>query len=128
MCYARHPQMQFFLWWGRWRSVGTALQYATTFQDAAVVGPRLHWEAGARGETTVFTHLEVWAPNMYPAEAEPLPPVGFHPSVWPEDLLDPLPPDLGLVAEGDLGGSLESRVPPEPPPPPPGTLPVPCTP
>ena len=48
--YACHPQMQFFLWWGRWQSVGTALQYATAFQDAAVVGPlQLPSEAGARG-------------------------------------------------------------------------------
>ena len=31
----------------------------------AVVGPlRLPREAGAGGETGVFTHLEVWAPNM----------------------------------------------------------------
>ena len=49
-CYARHPPMQFFLWWGRWRSVGTALRYATAFQDAAVVGPlRLPTEPGAGG-------------------------------------------------------------------------------
>ena len=39
----------------------------------------------------MLTHLEVWAPNMYPAEAEPLPPTAFHPPVWPEDLLDPPP-------------------------------------
>ena len=49
-CYARHPQMQFFLWWGRWRNVGTALRYATAFQDAAVVGPlRLPTEPGSGG-------------------------------------------------------------------------------
>ena len=92
-CYARHPQMQFFLWWGRWRSVGTALRYATAFQDVAIVGPRrLPREAGAGGETRVLTHLEVLAPNMYPAEAEPVPRVAFHPPVWPEDLSDPPPP------------------------------------
>ena len=31
------------------------------------------------GPARVFTHLEVWAPNMFPAEAEPLPPAAFHP-------------------------------------------------
>ena len=44
------------------------------------------------GATRVLTHLEVWAPNMYPSEAEPLPPAAFHPPAWPEDLLDPPPP------------------------------------
>ena len=79
--------MLFFLWWGRWRSVGMALRYATAFQDAAIVGPlRLPREAGAGGETSVFTHLEVWDPNMYPAEAEPLPLAAFHPHVWPAEL------------------------------------------
>ena len=39
VCYARHPQLQLFLWWACWRSVGTTLRYATAFQDAAVVGP-----------------------------------------------------------------------------------------
>ena len=34
---------------------------------------------GQGGETKVFMHLEIWAPNMYPAKAEPLPPTAFHP-------------------------------------------------
>ena len=34
---------------------------------------------GSGGEARVFTYLEVWAPNMYAAEAEPLPPAAFHP-------------------------------------------------
>ena len=114
-CYARHPQMQFFLWWGRWRSVGTALRYATTFQDAAVVGPlRLPTEPRAGGATRVLTHLEVWAPNMFPAEAEPLPAAAFHPPAWPEDLLDP-PPSCTQACGGgggDFQGELE---PPDPP-------------
>ena len=64
-CYACHPQMQFFLWWRRWRTVGTALRYAPAFQDAAVVGPLwLPMEAGAGGATRVLTHLVVWAPNI----------------------------------------------------------------
>ena len=72
-CYARHIRMQFSFWWGRWRSVGTALRYATAFQDAAVPGPvLLPAEAVAGGATRVLTHLVVWAPKMYPAQAEPL--------------------------------------------------------
>ena len=70
----------------------------------------------------MFTHLEVWAPNMCAAEAEPLPPAPFHPRVWLKDLSDP-PPDLGTVAEGDLTGSSELRIPQEPPPPPAPSLP-----
>ena len=41
---------------------------------------------GEGGETTVFTHLEVWAPDMFPAEAKPLPPAAFHPPAWHENL------------------------------------------
>ena len=49
-CYARHPRLQFFQWWGHWRSVGTAMRYATVFHDAAVVGPlRLPAEASSGG-------------------------------------------------------------------------------
>ena len=85
--------MQLFLWWVRWRSVGTALRYATAFQDTTVVGPlRLRAEAGAGRATKDLTHLEVWAPNMFPTEAEPLPPTALRPPAWPEDLLDPPPP------------------------------------
>ena len=36
-----------------------------------------------------FSHLEVWAPNLLPAEAEPLPPAAFHPPSPP-----PPPPSL----------------------------------
>ena len=72
---------------------------------------------GVGGGAGVFTHLEVWAPNMYPAEAEPLPPAAFHPPVCPADLSTPPPPDPGPLEGGVLPGSEESRVPPEPPPP-----------
>ena len=52
------PEMQFVLWWGRWRSVITALRYVTAFQDTATLGPRgLPPEAGARGVTRVFYTL-----------------------------------------------------------------------
>ena len=41
----------------------------------------------------MIIHLEVWAPNIYPAQAEPQPLAAFHPLLWPEDLSDPPPPD-----------------------------------
>ena len=136
-CYARHPRIQFFLWWGSWRSVGTALRYATAFQHAAVMGPLgLPTEpgSGGGGAAGVLTHLEVWAPNMFPSEAEPLPTAAFHPPAWPEDLLDPPPPPAASKAAGGEGLSGRPRtagsslaaptpgVPPPPtPPPPPGS-------
>ena len=54
------------------------------------------------GATGVLTHLEVWAPNMFPSEAEPLPPAAFHPPAWPEDLLDPPPAAPETAREGAL--------------------------
>ena len=43
----------------------------------------------------VFSHLEIWAPNMFPAKAEPLPPAAFQlhpiPPKRPAFLLDPTP-------------------------------------
>ena len=114
-CYACHPEMQFFLWWGRWRSVGSSLRYATAFQDAAVVGPlRLPTEPGAGGASRVLAHLEVWAPNMFPAEAEPLPAAAFYPPAWPEDLLDPPPPPAAPkpAGGGAFRASSNRRTPP----------------
>ena len=67
-CYARHPQLQLFIWWGRWRSVGTALRLAPRPlpADAGSGG------GGGGGATRVLTRLQVWAPNMNSSEAEPL--------------------------------------------------------
>ena len=78
-------------------------------------GPFSTPSGGGGGCTRELTHVEVWAPNMYPAEAEPLPPAAFHPPVWPEDLLDHPPPGRGPVAGGGGGGlpgSRKSQVPP----------------
>ena len=127
-CYARHPQMQFFHWWGRWRGVGTTLQYAATFQDIAVVGPpRLPLEAGAGGEVRVFTHLDIWAPNMSPTEAEPLPLAAFNPppglrTCWTHP---PPPPRPGVRGGGGSHGKSSvlgtaGATPPPPPLTPPG--------
>ena len=91
------------------RSVGTALWYATGFHDAAAVGPlRLPREDGAGGPNKVLTHLEVWAPNMYLAEAEPPPLAAFHSPTGHEDLLEPPPPPPRPKTTGGGGG-----VPPE---------------
>ena len=75
-CYARHPQLQLFLWLGKWHNVGTALRYATAFQDAAIVGPvRLPQAAGASGATTLLTHLEVPSGGRGTASVRISPPV-----------------------------------------------------
>ena len=82
------------------------------------------------GATGVLTHLEVWAPNMFPAEAEPLPTAAFHPPAWPEDLLDPPLAAPKAVGRGDCR---EELAPPDPPrqnsapgfPPPPDPPPIP---
>ena len=110
--------MQFFLWCGRWRSVGTVLRYAIAFQDVAVVGPLpLSRVTGAGGATKVRTLLEVWVPNMYPTEAEPLPPAAFHPLVWPKDLfLTPPPPRPKTARGGVPPGSQDSQAVPALPP------------
>ena len=65
------------------------------------------------GATGVLTHLEVWAPNMFPSEAEPLPTAAFHPSAWPEDLLAPPPPAAPKAPGG--GDCPEDLEPPDPP-------------
>ena len=118
-CYARHPQMQFFLWWGRWRSVGSALRYATAFQDAAVVGPlRLPTEPGAGGASRVLAHLEVWAPNMFPAQAKPFPAAAFHPPSLARGPVGPPPPRLHPSLRGGGGAfraSSNRRTPRQPP-------------
>ena len=132
VCYARHPQLQLFLWWACWRSVGTTLRYATAFQDAAVVGPLpLPAEPGSGGGGGGQPgFLPTWrfrAPHMFPSEAEPLPTVAFHPPAWPEDLLPPPPPRCTPSRRGGeivrktssrqilLGSSHPCCSPPDPP-------------
>ena len=39
--YHRGPHLRFLLWWGRWRRLQTALEYATRYTDPEVVGPLL---------------------------------------------------------------------------------------
>ena len=58
------------------------------------------------GASRVLAHLEVWAPNMFPAEAEPLPAAAFDPPAWPEDSLDPPPPPLHPTLRG--GGTFRA--------------------
>ena len=69
---------------------------------------------GGGGATGVLTHLEVWAPNMFPSEAEPLPTAGFHPPAWPEDLLDPPHPrctrDETRRREQKSGGNMSQHM------------------
>ena len=74
---------------------------------------------GRGGATGVLTHPEVWAPNMFPAEAAPLPTAAFHPPAWPEELLDPPPPPAVPKAAGggDCREELKPTDPPRQPPP-----------
>ena len=73
------------------------------------------------GATGVLTHLEVWAPNMLPAEAEPLPAAAFHPPAW-HGPVGP-PPSCTQARRGGGGAvraSSNRRTPvfaPRPPPP-----------
>ena len=63
-----------------------------------------------------FSHLEVWAPNMFPAEAEPLPLAAFHPPpAWTRALFDPTPPCGRQVGGGPTAGQV-TPAPPVPPP------------
>ena len=40
-CYHRGPHLWFLLWWGWWRRLQIALEYATRYTDPEVVGPLL---------------------------------------------------------------------------------------
>ena len=37
--YHRKAHVRFLMWWGRWRRLQTALEYATRYDDPEVVGP-----------------------------------------------------------------------------------------
>ena len=83
-CYARHPQLQFFMWWGRWNSTGTALRYAAALDDPAVISAlQLPEGADLRGAVGVRSHLEIWHPNMFPGDSDCLLATAFQPLDWP---------------------------------------------
>ena len=122
------PQVQFFLWWGRRRSVGTALRYAIVFQDAAVVGPlRMPLEAGTRGGGSGSSHTWIFGlPICSAQKLSPCPQLcSIPPPCW-RPCLTPSPQNgssRGGVSRHDKRLGHPSAPPPRPtsPPPPPSS-------
>ena len=50
-----------------------------------------------------FSHMEVWAPNIFRAEAEPLPPAVYHPP--PPAWSEAFPPPRGWAMRQRILGS-----------------------
>ena len=97
-CYHRGPHLRFLLWWGRWRRLQMALEYATRYADPEVVGPLLL--PVADGGDFVGSVLEVllqdlWPKAMYAKE-----------SVAIKDLVKGLdvPPTAGGLESQEAGG------------------------
>ena len=63
-CYHRGPHLRFLLWWGRWRRLQMALEYATRYADPEVVGPLLL--PVADGGDFVGSVLEVLLQDLWP--------------------------------------------------------------
>ena len=97
-CYHRGPHLRFLLWWGRWRRLQTALEYATRYTDPEVVGPLLLPVADS-GDF-VGSVLEVPLPGLWP-EA-----MFTKESVTIKDLVKELdaPPNAGGLESQAAGG------------------------
>ena len=70
-CYHRGPHLRFLLWWGRWRRLQTALEYATTYTDLEVVGPLLLPVADAGDFVGCVLEVplkDLWPEAMYAKE------------------------------------------------------------
>ena len=70
-CYHRGPHLWFLMWWGRWRCLQTALEYATRCSDPEVVGPLLlpvadAWDFG--GTVVEVPVKDLWPAAMYAKE------------------------------------------------------------
>ena len=71
-CYHRGPHIRFLLWWGRWRRLQTALEYATRYADPEVVGPLLLLVADAGyfvGSVLEVPLQDLWTRAMYAKES-----------------------------------------------------------
>ena len=111
-CYHRGPHLRFLLWWGRWRCLQTALEYATGYTDPEVVGPLLLPVADA-GDFADFV-LEVplgdlWPDAMYAKETVAIKDVvkglGAQPAA---DAGAPKSAEVGAVDESSSSDSSES--------------------
>ena len=71
-CYHRGPHIWFLVWWGRWRRLQTALEYATRYTDPEEVGPLLLPVADAgdfAGSVLEVPIQKLWPGAMYAKES-----------------------------------------------------------
>ena len=64
----RSPNVAYFVWWGRWKRLATALEYALGYSDLAVVGDLvLPWPVGGQtpGERLAVLLADLWGDPMY---------------------------------------------------------------
>ena len=64
----RSPNVAYFVWWGRWKRLATALEYALGYSDPAVVGALvLPWPVGgqASDERLAVVLAALWGDPMY---------------------------------------------------------------
>ena len=72
-CYHCGPHLRFLMWWGRWRRLQTALEYATRYSDLEVVGPLLLPVVDARdfvGTAVEVSVVDLWLEAMYAKETD----------------------------------------------------------
>ena len=64
----RSPNVAYFVWWGRWKRLATALEYGLGYSDPAVVGALvLPWPVGGQtpGERLAVLLADLWGDPMY---------------------------------------------------------------
>ena len=64
----RSPKVPYFVWWGRWRRLATALEYGVGCSDRAVVGElELPWPVGVQAADggLVVLLVDLWGDAMY---------------------------------------------------------------
>ena len=70
----RSPNVPYFVWWGRWQRLATALGYALGYSDPAVVGVReLPWPVGVQAADGGLVALlaDLWVGAMYAKSEKP---------------------------------------------------------
>ena len=68
--------MAYFVWWGRWKRLATALEYALGYSDPAVVGALVFpWPVGGQtpGERLAVLLADLWGDPMYASPARKSP-------------------------------------------------------
>ena len=70
-CHHRGPDLRFLMWWGRWRRLQTALEYATRYNNPEVVGHLLFPMANVGdlvGTVAEDPVMDLWPAAMYAKE------------------------------------------------------------